>query len=102
MFEVLERVPGYKPGKMAKEDYEKTIWSFQQHLARAFELFTAYWDGGDTLLLDMSLEELLKASRFMDGIVYAVGDEKTVERLSKRATFMYDLAACMMGRNNNE
>jgi len=101
VLEVLEAIPSYKPGKITKEDYDKAVWSFQQHLNRALELYRAWWKSGDALLLDMSLEELLKAGRFMDSIVYAVGDEKVVEKLSKRATFMYDLTGAMMGQTDD-
>jgi len=103
MFQVLEAIPAYTrktATHITQEAYDNCVEEFKKHLAKAFELFTAYWSGGDALLFNMSLEELLKAGRFMDSIIYAVGDEKTVEKLSKRATFMFDLACAMMGRNN--
>lgn len=100
MFELLERVPSYSKSlatHITRDAYSEAVTELQKHLARAFKMFEAYWKSGNTLLFDMSLEELKKAARFMDSIIYAVGDEKTIEKLSKRGTFMYNLAAAMMG-----
>lgn len=106
MFEVLEGVPAHRPSSAAsqaltKEAYDNTVSAFTQHLKRAFQLYEAWWKSGDDLLYDMSLEEILKARRFMESIVIQAGD-KVAERLSKRATFMFDLAACMGGLTGTE
>ena len=102
MFEVLENIPAYSsrsPTHITRQAYDKAVNSFIKHLEKAFERFEAYWRTDNNALFDMSLEELLKASRFMD-IIVCIADEKTIEKLSKRATFMYDLAAAMMGATN--
>ena len=100
MFEVLEQVPGYSKKTseyITREAYDEATASFTGHLKKAFELFNGYWRTSNTLLLDMSLEELLKARNFMDVIMYAVADDKVTDKMSKRATFMYDLAATIGG-----
>ena len=100
MFEVLEQVPGYSnktTTHITRQAYDEATTSFTGHLKKAFELFNGYWRTSNALLLDMSLEELLKARNFMDVIMYAVADDKVINKMSKRATFMYDLAATMMG-----
>lgn len=100
MFEILEQVPAYSiklETHITRDAYSEAATSFTKHLTRAFELFRAYWNTGNERLFDMSLEELGKARNFMDVIMYAVADDKIMDKMSKRATFMYDLAATMMG-----
>ena len=103
MFDTLESIPAY-PDKMeariTKETYDRAVDAFTKHLERAFERFEAYWKTGNEVLFELSLEELLQAHNFMSVIMDAVANDKVMDKMSHRATFIYDLAACMLGVKN--
>ena len=100
MLEFLTDLPIYSaktfPGT-AQEEYDNLVAGLRKELNRAIELFEAYWRTGNATLFDMSLEKLLQAHLYMVTLADEITDERLLEKLRNRATFMYDLAACMKG-----
>ena len=100
MFEVFESIPAYTgetANHITRKAYDEAVNAFTKHLKRAIELFEAYWRTGNATLFDMSLEKLLQAHLFMVALADEITDERLLEKLRNRATFIYDLAACMLG-----
>ena len=99
LLEFLVNIPG-KPPALSEEEYSNVVTGFREELNRAIELFEAYWRTGNATLFDMSLEKLLQAHLYMIALTDEITDERLLEKLRNRATFIYDLAACVLGAKN--
>ena len=70
-----------------------------QAFSEATRRFEAYWKNSNDLLFDMSLEALQAAWGYMAALTNEIADDKLLAKLSKRISFMFDMAAALGGCN---
>lgn len=98
MLEVLTSIPAYKPeifGSITEEEYNNMVAGLRKEVNRAIELFEAYWKTSNIALFNMSLEALKKAYTYSEELANHISNTEVIVKLSKRATFTFDLAAIM-------
>ena len=99
MLELFETFPSYSSldsSKLDKSSYAKLVKSYSDKLGRAGKLYKSYESNHSQVSYKLSLQELKEAHTLMQIVVESMTDE-AAEVASKRATFLYDLAAALGG-----
>jgi len=95
--EVLLGLPKYGEWcRLDAERYAEVVASAKAYRDKALKLYAAYWQSKNELLYEMALESVEQLHAVMLEVMVSA-DSSMTDAMSKRATFLIDLAAAING-----